>query len=42
VDDSKFDLQPMSAGAGSSGLILEEGPFTSAVLADYQFGGPCI
>ncbi len=42
VDATAFDLQPISADAGSSGLILEEGPFTSDVLAGYEFDGPCI
>ncbi len=42
VDATAFDLQPMSAGAGSTGLILEEGPFVSDVLAGYEFDGACI
>jgi len=42
IDATAFDLQPLSAGTGSSGLIVEEGPFVSDILADYQFGGPCI
>ncbi len=42
IDSTKFDLQPLSAGSGSSGLLIEEGPFTSDILADYEFGGPCI
>ena len=42
VDATAFDLQPLSAGAGGSGLIVEEGPFTSDLLADYVFDGPCI
>ncbi len=42
VDATAYDLQPMSAGAGSSGLILEEGPFVSDVLAGYEFDGACI
>ena len=42
VDETQWDLQPLSAGAGGTGLILEEGPFTSDALRDYQFGGPCI
>ncbi len=37
VDATAFDLQPMSAGAGSTGLILEEGPFVSDVLAGFEF-----
>jgi ABC-type branched-subunit amino acid transport system substrate-binding protein len=42
VDATAFDLQPMSAGAGSTGLFVEEGPFISDVLADYEFDGPCV
>ncbi len=42
VDATAFDLQPVSAGTGSSGLIVEEGPFVSDVLANYTFDGPCI
>ena len=42
VDATAFDLQPMSVGAGSTGLILEEGPFVSDVLAGFEFDGPCI
>lgn len=42
VSLADFDLQPLSAGTGGSGLLIEEGPFTSDVLADYEFGGPCI
>jgi len=42
VDATAFDLQPMSAGVGSTGLILEEGPFVSDVLAGFEFDGPCI
>ena len=38
----EFDLQPMSAGAGGTGLVIEEGPFVSDILADYEFGGACI
>ena len=37
-----FDLQPLSAAAGGTGLVVEEGPFTAPVLADYEFGGACI
>ncbi len=42
VDATAFDLQPLSAGAGSSGMIVETGPFVSDVLASYEFDGPCI
>ncbi len=42
VDATTFDLQPVSAGTGSSGLTLIEGPFVADITADYQFGGPCI
>ncbi len=42
VDATAFDLQPLSAGAGSSGLIIEDGPYTSDLLKDYVFDGPCI
>lgn len=44
VDATAFDLQPLSAGTGSTGLIPIDGaaPFTSDILADYEFGGPCI
>jgi ABC-type branched-subunit amino acid transport system substrate-binding protein len=38
----EFDLQPLSAEAGGTGLVLEEGPFISDILADYEFGGACI
>lgn len=42
IDATAFDLQPVSAGTGSSGLIVEEGPFVADVTANYEFGGPCI
>ncbi len=42
VDATAFDLQPVSVGTGGSGLIIEEGPFVSDILADYEFGGACI
>jgi len=42
VSLADFDLAPLSAETGGSGLLIEEGPFVSDVLADYQFGGPCI
>ncbi len=42
VDATAFDLQPLSAGTGGSGLIIEEGPYTSELLANYVFDGPCI
>lgn len=42
IDATKFDLQPVSVGEGSSGLILEDGPFVSDILKDYVFDGPCI
>lgn len=42
VDETKFDLQPLSSGTGSTGLVLEEGPFVSDALAGYEFDGPCI
>ena len=42
IDATAFDLQPLSAASGSSGLIVEEGPFVSDILAGYEFGGPCI
>ncbi len=37
-----FDIQPVSAGTGSSGLIIEKGPFVSDLVANYDFEGPCI
>jgi ABC-type branched-subunit amino acid transport system substrate-binding protein len=37
-----FDLQPLSAEAGGTGLVIEEGPFIADILADYEFGGACI
>lgn len=38
----EFNLAPLSSGEGGTGLVLEEGPFVSDILADYEFGGPCI
>jgi hypothetical protein len=42
VRADEFDLQPLSSGAGGTGLVIEVGPFTSDILADYEFGGACI
>ncbi len=42
IDATQFDLQPLSSGAGGSGVIPIEEGYTGTVLADYQFGGPCI
>lgn len=42
VDATAFDLQAVGTGEGSTGLIIEDGPYTSDLLRDYQFGGPCI
>ncbi len=42
VDATAFDLQPINAGTGGTGLIVEEGPYTSDLLSTYQFDGPCI
>ena len=44
VDATAFDLQPLSAGTGSSGMIPIDGaaPFTADILAGYEFDGPCI
>ena len=42
VDATAFDIQPVSAGTGSTGLIVLKGPFVSDVVANYNFDGPCI
>ncbi len=42
VRADEFDLQPLSSGAGGTGLVIEEGPYTADILADYEFGGACI
>jgi len=42
VRADEFDLQPLSVAAGGTGLVVEEGPYTAAILADYEFGGACI
>ena len=42
VRADEFDLQPLSTEAGGTGLAVEEGPFTSDILADFEFGGACI
>lgn len=42
VDATAFDLQPLSAGTGSSGLIVIDGPYVSETAANYVFDKPCI
>lgn len=42
VDATAFDLQPLSTGEGSSGMIPIEENFTGTVAANYVFDGPCI
>ena len=37
-----FDIQPVSAGTGGTGLPVHQGPFVSDVAANYVFDGPCI
>ncbi len=37
-----FDIQPVSAGTGGTGLPVHKGPFVSDVARDYVFDGPCI
>ncbi len=42
VDATAFDLQALSTGEGSSGLIPIEEEYVGSVAANYQFDGPCI
>ena len=46
LDATKFDVFPMSEYSadhtGSSGLIPIEQDYVGSVVANYQFGGPCI
>ncbi len=42
IDATAFDLQPLSAGTGSSGLIPIEEGYVGSALASYVFDGPCI
>ena len=42
VRADEFNIQPMSTGEGSSGVVVEEGPYVADVTAGYQFDGPCI
>ncbi len=46
VDSSQFNLIPLSESTadnpGSTGLIPIEQDFVGSLVADYEFGGPCI
>lgn len=36
-----YNLGTLSEGDGSTGLVLEEGPYVSDVAAEYEWDGPC-
>ncbi|MEM7274729.1 MAG: ABC transporter substrate-binding protein [Actinomycetota bacterium] len=42
VRADEFNIQPMSAGEGSTGIFVEEGPFVADVTANFEFDGACI
>ncbi|MEZ5340336.1 MAG: hypothetical protein R2706_02505 [Acidimicrobiales bacterium] len=46
VDAEAFNIITMADdaanGGGSSGLIIEDGPYVSDLVAGYTFDGPCI
>jgi ABC-type branched-subunit amino acid transport system substrate-binding protein len=41
VDHTTRTIVPVSQEGGSTGLVLEEGPFTADITADYTWDGPC-
>jgi ABC-type branched-subunit amino acid transport system substrate-binding protein len=41
VDVTKRNIVPVSEEGGSTGLVLEEGPFTAEITEQYVWDGPC-
>jgi ABC-type branched-subunit amino acid transport system substrate-binding protein len=41
VDETKYNIVPVTTEGGSTGTVLAEGPFTSDLAAEYDYQGAC-